>query len=149
MDVRRSFRSKYCAEYDLPSGKPSGYFHFPITSAEVEELTADISDDELKSSAIWQQCQNNSEVRLWIALRLKYGINYLAPVKWQFWLADYKYCDVVREDPQAEIKNEIWNTIANVYEELSAEINDLKRQKEEKDFKKFFDSDLTSPKSML
>lgn len=149
MDVRRSFRHKYCGEFDLPSGKPSGYFRFPITSAEVEELTAHISDDELKSSVIWQECQNNSEVRLWIALRMKYGINYLAPVKWQFWLADYKYGDVVREDPQAEIKNEIWNATHNVYEELSAKINDLKYPKEEKDFKKNFDSDLTSPESML
>lgn len=138
MDVRRSFRHKYCGEYDLPSGKPSGYFRFPITSAEVEELTAHISDDELKSSAIWQQCQNNSEVRLWIALRLKYGLNYMNPIRNQFWLPDYRYCDVVRKDPQDEIKNEIWNATANVYEELSAKINELKYPKEEKDFKKNF-----------
>lgn len=149
MDVRRSFRHKYCGEYDLPSGKPSGYFRFPITSAEVEELTTDISDDELKSSVIWQQCQNNSEVRLWIALRLKYGLNYMNPIRNQFWLPDYRYCDVVRKDPQAEIKNEIWNATQNVFEELSAKINDLKYPREEKDFKKNFDSDLTSPESML
>ena len=152
MDVRRSFRHKYCGEYDLPSGKPSGYFRFPITSAEVEELTADISDDELKSSAIWQQCQNNSEVRLWIALRMKYGINYLAPVKWQFWLADYKY-DPHRSDEDKEqydkILFEISSACDNVFEELSSRINDLKNAKEEKDFKKNFDSDLTSPESML
>lgn len=138
MDVRRSFRHKYCGEYDLPSGKPSGYFRFPIASAEVDELTAGYTDEMLKSSAIWQQGKNNSEVRLWIALRLKYGFNYMDPIRNQFWLPDYKYNDVVREDPQAEIKNEIWNATQNVFTELSAKINDLKYPREEKDFKKKF-----------
>ena len=83
---------------------------------------------------------------------MKYGINYLAPVKWQFWLADYKY-DPHRSDEDKEqydkILFEISSACDNVFEELSSRINDLKNAKEEKDFKKNFDSDLTSPESML
>lgn len=152
MDVRRSFRSKYCHEYELPSGGGSGFFQYPITSAEVEQLTADYSDDELKSAAIWQQCKNNSEVRLWVALRLKYGINYLNPIRNQFWLPDFMYTGIPEPDPMEDIKHELSADIQQAISELcdlSAKVNDLRREKIEKDFKKNFDSDLTTAETML
>lgn len=151
--VRQSIRHKYCGEYDLPSGKPSGYYRYPITTAEVLDLTSDFSDDELKESSAWAFCQNISEVRLWVALRKKYGLNYLAPVKWQFWLNDSVYDPPPAKNPIYDkielLENAIYNETQNVFEELSARINDLKHQKEQKDFKKMFDDDLTTNNSML
>ena len=35
--------------------------------------------------------KNESEWRLWVALRLKYGTNYMKPQKKQFWLPDSMY----------------------------------------------------------
>lgn len=146
MDVRPSFRHQYCGEYDLPSGKPSGYFRFPITSAEVEQLAG---GEDLGRSQAKAFCKNESELMLWVALRRKYGVNYLAPVKWQFWLDDYKYEGVKEKDNTDEIKNEFYNGLQNLFEELNSKINDLKYQKEEKDFKKMFDSDLTTEETMV
>ena len=152
MDVRPSFRRKWCHEYELPSGKPSGFFQFPISTEEVLSLTSHISDDKISRSAMTQYCINLSEVRLWVALRLKYGFSYLCRNRRQFWIDDWKY-DPYRSDEDKErydkLLFEISSACDNVFEELSSRINNLKNTKEEKDFKKKFDTDLTTEETMV
>lgn len=75
--VRTSFRRKFCHEYQLPSGKYSGYFAYPISDDEVIAITSDYSDEDAPNYIGKTLFSNTSEWRLWTALRLKYGVNYL------------------------------------------------------------------------
>lgn len=73
--VRDKFRSHYCKELTMPSGKMSGHYLFPISDEEVIELTRDLKFYERPKGFL-----TGSEWALWTALRRKYGFNYMKPI---------------------------------------------------------------------
>ena len=77
--VRKSFKSRFCGEFVLPSGKPSGYYKFPITDEEINEFMDGCQETKPKQFLTW------SEWALWSALRHKYGIKYLYQRTKQGW----------------------------------------------------------------
>lgn len=92
MQVRLTFKHKYCRTLQLPSGGWSDYDMFPITEQEVRELTKDIKS---RPKGEWITMD---EYLLWCALRLKYGINYLKPKKQKF----LSHIDRLYEMPKEE-----------------------------------------------
>ena len=89
--VRKSFKSKLCKEFILPSGKPSGFYKFPITSEEINEIMKEYADVEKpKKFFTW------SEWALFVALRRKYGFNYLKPKEQKF----LPHIDTLYEEPK-------------------------------------------------
>lgn len=72
--VRPKFRSHFCRELTLPSGKMSGYCLFPITTEEVVELTQDLKAEDKPKGFF-----TASEWALWTALRRKYGVTHMNP----------------------------------------------------------------------
>ena len=77
--VRNSFKSRFCGEFILPSGKPSGYYKFPISDKEINEYMESYKNQEKpKGFFTW------SEWALWTSLRCKYGVNYLTSKKQKF-----------------------------------------------------------------
>lgn len=95
-DVRAVFRRKFQHEYILPSGKPSGIYAYPMPDEEVLAYTTEFSAPTFVSTddpsvLFGGYMKNESEWRLWTALRLKYGTNYMNPKKKQFWLPDSVY----------------------------------------------------------
>lgn len=153
-DVRRVFRRRYQHEYVLPSGRNSGIYAYPITDEEVEVLTSEYVPPKFIKTTdptvlFGGYFLNESEWRLWTALRLKYGINYMNPQRRQFWLPGYKY-----EEPEAK-KTEPADPIG----EFGAWVSDLEDrvealenrpiQKKEKKSSKKFKFDLTSEETTL
>lgn len=97
--VRTSFRRKFCHEYQLPSGKYSGYFAYPISDDEVIAITSDYSDEEAPNYVGKTLFANISEWRLWTALRIKYGVNYMSQRK-QVILPEMEAHEPEQEDPR-------------------------------------------------
>ena len=92
--VRNTFKSHYCKELSLPSGKPSGYYIFPITDEEINELSQDLKPEEKpKRFFTW------SEWALFVALRRKYGLTYLHPkTKQERFLSSYDYSNLPQKE---------------------------------------------------
>ena len=95
--VRPSFMAHYCGEYMLPSGKPSGYYRFPITDEEIND-TCQWLDQKDKPKQFWTW----SEWALFTSLRVKYGFNYLKPKRQQF----LRHIDELYAEPKEEDPNE-------------------------------------------
>lgn len=91
--VRNSFKSRFCGEFMLPSGKPSGYYKFPISDEEINAYMENYKNQEKpKGFFTW------SEWALWTALRCKYGFNYLAQKKQKF----LSHIDNMYNEPKEE-----------------------------------------------
>ena len=101
--VRPTFMTHYCGEYILPSGKPSGYYRFPITDEEINE-TCKWLDPKDKPKRFWTM----SEWMLFTALRVKYGFNYLKP-KPQTFLRhiDELYAEPKEENALEQLENKL------------------------------------------
>ena len=101
--VRPSFVAHYCGEYMLPSGKPSGYYRFPITDEEVNN-TCQWLDPTEKPKRFWTW----SEWALFTSLRVKYGFNYLKP-KPQTFLRhiDELYAQPKEENALEQLENKL------------------------------------------
>lgn len=99
--VRSEFRRKVCGELMLPSGKPSGYFLHPVEDGFVQDV-ADMY--EAPDAKVITACgaENVHEWLLWTAARLKYGVNYLAPKRNQFWLKSDAYGKVKEQQNKFE-----------------------------------------------
>lgn len=87
--VREEYRRKICGELMLPSGKPSGYELYPVTDADIYTVrsTYNFPPKEALETA---EAENVHEWMLWVAARLKYGVNYLNR-RLQFRLPDHMY----------------------------------------------------------
>lgn len=91
--VRRSVKSRLCGEFILPSGKPSGYYKFPIEDAEINKTMQDYQGfDKPAGFLTW------SEWALWVALRKKYGFNYLKPKEQRF----LTHVDMLYAEPKTD-----------------------------------------------
>lgn len=103
--VRNTFKSHYCKELSLPSGKPSGYYIFPITDEEINELSQDLNPEEKpKRFFTW------SEWAMFVALRRKYGVTYLHPkTKQERFLSEYDMSCLPQkeENPIEELENKL------------------------------------------
>lgn len=114
--VRPAFRRKFCHEMTLPSGKHSGYELYPITEEEVRTLTSDYTAPTFVETdnvmvLFGGYFKNESEWRLWTALRVKYGTNYMKPKREQFWLPDYKYEPRKEPDPAETLRSDLENQL--------------------------------------
>lgn len=145
LEVRPSFKSTYCRELMLPSGKGSGWYCYPISAEEIISLTADITEQDYKNTTA-KECKTISEYLMWVALRLKFGVTYLAPKNGWRLINDDKYVEPAPADIFEKIYEICHATGQQVFDELNSKIIELKYQ--EKD-KKYFDEDLTSPATML
>ena len=146
LEVRPSFRSTFCRELVLPSGKKSGFLAYPITAEEIRALVADFTTADYESSAVHDICKTESEYAMWLALRLKYGVVYLQPQRGWRLVNDNKYSD----PPEPDIFDKINEIIDGVETRLFDEINSrIIQLEEEQKGKNFFDDDLTSPATML
>lgn len=145
LEVRPSFKSTFCRELMLPSGKGSGWYCYPISTKEIISLTADLTEQDYKNTTA-KECKTASEYLMWVALRLKFGVTYLQPKNGWRLINDDKY----EEPAPADIFDKIYEICdamgQQVFNELDSKIIELKS--EEKD-KKYFDEDLTSPATML
>lgn len=161
LEVRPSFRSTFCRELMLPSGAGSGYFCYPISNAEVQKLTENFTSSDYEQSVARDVCKTESEYLLWIALRLKYGVTYLTSKPGYRPIHDSAYCapaePEIIDKIYSLVKNdvdsaafEIFSDLDRKFIDLQNEVKDkLQEQNQEKNSKKFFDDDLTSPATML
>lgn len=94
--VRPKFRSHFCKELMLPSGKMSGHYLFPITTEEVVELTQDLKAEDKPKGFL-----TGSEWALWTALRCKYGFNYMNPITKQQRFISNPYNFIKKEETPA------------------------------------------------
>ncbi|MBQ2173852.1 MAG: hypothetical protein II453_01885 [Alphaproteobacteria bacterium] len=92
MQIRLSFKHKYCKTLQLPSGNWSDYDLFPIAEDEVRSLTKDLTG---RPKGPWI---TNDEYLLWVALRRKYGVNYLKPKPQRF----LQHIDNLYAEPQKD-----------------------------------------------
>lgn len=143
--VRRDFHSKYCGEFQLPSGKPSGMYMYPISEEEINELMGGCEFDMPKG-----EFQTISEWMLWSALRIKYGLGYMNPrTKQSRWFLFGPTCDeqVEQNDKFEELElrmqNYVDHEIEYFNEKFLEKINDGQKSTVktmacmEQDFKKF------------
>lgn len=149
-DVRPSFRSHWCKELSLPSGKGSGYYLNPITTEEVIKLTEDCTDKEYETTVVKQIFNSPSEYLMWVALRRKYGVTYMqGKMGWRP-IQDSAYGLRKQNEFVKEIRREIDAMGANVFDELDRKIIDLQLKFEDlKKDKIFLDERLTTPETML
>lgn len=141
--VRDKIKSYYCKEFTLPSGKMSGYYMFPITEDEINSLSQDLNiEDKPKKFLTW------SEWALFVALRRKYGLNYLHPkTKQERFLSS---CDPIpkEENPIEELEAKLLfycdcklNDILNItLEKLATTESERDTEENEKNAKKFRNS---------
>ena len=146
LEVRPSFKSKYCHELILPSGRKSGFVVYPISADEVRKFTENFTSTDFEQAGAHDICKTESEYCMWLALRLKYGVNYLSTKPAYRPINDNRYEPPKEPDIFEKIYNEIDGVEQRLFDEFSSQIIKLKYQ--EKD-KKFFDEDLTSPATML
>lgn len=130
--VRAEYRRVVCRELDLPSGKPSGHFLFPVEDEYVQKIAEMYEAPDVK---VMTACgaDNVHEWLLWTAARVKYGVNYLAPRRNQFWLDDRMY----EPEPEPDLFKKERIELTNLIEqraEWAAEIL-TEREKEEKEEK--------------
>lgn len=136
--VRKSLKSRLCGEFVLPSGKPSGFYKFPITDEEINDIMKEFSDlEKPKGFLTW------SEWALWVALRSKYGCNYLKPKK-QHCLShiDDFYRDPKKDD---DLQDKLLFYCDSKLEEILTlacrQNSEEKSEKSEKNFRSSLDND--------
>ena len=152
--VRASFRSKFCKELDLPSGKKSGFYVFPIEEDEINRLMGNcefnMPDGEFETISEWM---------LWSALRMKYGINYLHPTskqaRWFLFGSDIgepaEKSDDKLEELELRMQNYIDNEMKYFSEYFLSKINDGQKSTVktigcmEEDYRKYFKKTLDIP----
>lgn len=146
LEVRPSFRSEYCQELSLPSGKKSGRYNYPIATSEIINLIKDFTTDDYEKSIAKEFCKTESEFSLWLALRLKYGITYLQPKNGWRYVSDSEYEPPKEKNPMDEFYDRIDNMGSYLFSILDSKIIELRDELKEK---KFSFEDLTTPATML
>lgn len=142
--VRAEYRRVVCRELDLPSGKPSGHFVFPVEDEYVQKI-AEIY--EAPDAEVLAACgaDNVHEWLLWTAARTKYGANYLNPKRNQFWLDDRMY----EPEPEPSLFEKERRELTNLIEQRAEYVAGFltEREKEEKvnKIKNFLRERLTTP----
>lgn len=134
-EIRLDFYRKVCHVYQLPSGKWSNIAMWTITADEIKSLTSDfVWKDSLLATAknYGIDFTNESEWRLWVALRLKYGRRYISDTDKnathnQFWLPNsmYEKKEKPAQDVLQEIKEE---SMAIVDQAIEAAFGEVKKQ---------------------
>lgn len=95
----------------LPSGKPSGYELYPVTGADIYTVRSTYGFPP-KEALETAEAENVHEWMLWVAARLKYGVNYLNRQKTRF------------------VPESVWDTFKSIEEnkeflEMKNELQDL------------------------
>lgn len=131
--VRAEYRRVVCRELDLPSGKPSGHFLFPVEDEYVQKIAEMYEAPDVK---VMTACgaDNVHEWLLWTAARVKYGVNYLNPRRNQFWLDDRIYEPIRKQQNEFEEELIKLENLIIQRAEWAAEIL-TEREKEEKEEK--------------
>lgn len=143
--VRTAFKSHYCKELSLPSGKPSGYYIFPITDEEINELSQDLDVVEKpKRFLTW------SEWALFVALRRKYGTTYLRPkTKQECFLSKYDTSNLPQkeENPIEELEEKLTfycenrlNDMLNILQESVSNPEPERDTEKQKNFRNSLDN---------
>lgn len=119
--VRPEFKRKVCRELQLPSGRWSGYELYPISGTDID-VVRDRYGMPTKETLETAGAENVHEWMLWVAARLKYGVNYLNKQKKQFFLPDYKYGVIQEENDKFKEELEKLNTLIEYRVDTLAEI---------------------------
>lgn len=110
--VRAEFRRTVCGELMLPSGKPSGYFLYPVEDDFVQNI-AEMYEAPTKSVLDACGADNVHEWLLWTSARIKYGYNYLAKKKNQFFVDPSMYEPAHEPDRFEEERIKMTNLVEN------------------------------------
>lgn len=142
--VRAEYRRVVCRELDLPSGKPSGHFLFPVEDEYVQKI-AEMYEAPDVNVMVACRADNVHEWLLWTAARVKYGVNYLSPRRNQFWLDDRMYEPEPEPDLFEKERIELTNLIEQRAEYVAGFLTEREKEEKVKKIKNILRERLTMP----